>query len=321
MLASLLSPNWRVVQGGENGARGGVFFAEPCGAVTCLVQRVQGVRLDDHAVEVAKENRQRQEDNVGGIMPEVAQQLHEPACEPPEPQQCKRQQAQPRAERLGGSPAGVCEEQVPRQCARRQRRQEDRVGAPGLLPPDVAFDEEARQVAPPVAARPAQTLQEVLAVVLERRLHLALVVELHLDLPVVRDHPARQEVVVVGRVEPASAPLLVVEGPLEVLVLQDITAVGGSAAGEAWQAAVDGVARAAVKVAALEVDCRQEVPESLAQARVVCPSKPLARPRRSHRWVLEGCEHPGQRLWLPVDVVVGEGRQPRLNLPNASDHL
>lgn len=81
---------------------------------------------------------------------------------------------------------------------------------------------QTSQIAPPIGAHPAQTLAQILGVVLERCLDLALAMVLQLDLPVVCEEPARDEVVVVGVEEVVAAPRLVGEAVGEVGVLEDL---------------------------------------------------------------------------------------------------
>lgn len=88
----------------------------------------------------------------------------------------------------------------------------------------MALHEQARQVAAPITAHPTQTLAEILGPIFQCRPHLALFVILHLDLPVMRVQPSRDEVVVI-RIELHRPPLLVCETMREGLVLQNVTAV------------------------------------------------------------------------------------------------
>ena len=66
------------------------------------------------------------------------------------------------------------------------------------IPPNGPLNAKALQIGSPIAARPAQTLLQVLHVIFQGGLDLALFVELDPCLVIVVDHPARQEVVVVS---------------------------------------------------------------------------------------------------------------------------
>lgn len=88
----------------------------------------------------------------------------------------------------------------------------------------MSFNEHARQIAPPIAAYPAKTLFQVFRTVLEGCLYLASLVILHGNLPIIRVHPASNEVVVVG-VELEISPCLVREAIGERVILQNTGAV------------------------------------------------------------------------------------------------
>ena len=92
---------------------------------------------------------------------------------------------------------------------------------------------------------------------------------LDLEVPVMREHPAGDELVVIGIEGPVSAAEevkeFVREGVREGLVLEDGGAVGGRAARDCGDAAVHGVGGRLVEVAALEPEAAEEVEEACAE--------------------------------------------------------
>ena len=131
----------------------------------------------------------------------------------------------------------------------------------GYLPPVVSFDEQAGQIAAPVAANPAKALIEEFGTILKSSLHLSLLVILHADFPIVCIKPARDEVVVVG-VELTGSPLFVGKSVGKSLVLEDAATVGSTASGEAWKTTVDVEACRAIEVTAFQVCRSQEIPHA-----------------------------------------------------------
>jgi hypothetical protein len=62
----------------------------------------------------------------------------------------------------------------------------------------MSFHEHARQIAPPIASHPAQALAEVFWAVFQCCQNLGFAVVLHGNLPFVRVHPARDEIIIIG---------------------------------------------------------------------------------------------------------------------------
>ena len=125
------------------------------------------------------------------------------------------------------------------------------------------------------------------------------------DLPVVLDHPARDEVVVVGvqstdfLPEPG-ADVLVREGGDEGLVVEDLGAVSGGATGYHEHASVDGVGGRCFEVVALEIETAEEVPEAGGAV------DSLVGADAADDWILEGSEDGGEEGAGPEDVIVTE---------------
>ena len=176
---------------------------------------------------------------------------------------------------------------------------------------------EASQIAPPIRAHPAQALAQILGVVLERRLHLALAVVLELDLPVVRKQPAGNEVVVVGIQEVVAPPGLVCEAVGEVGVLQNLGPVCHCSAGETGQTAVDPVASGAVEIPPDQVDGAQELPDIGA----VEAAQLLVGPDAAHLGILKGSQDPFCELGRQPDIVVEQQGDLGLHLGYRSAQL
>ncbi|KAI2018457.1 hypothetical protein LOZ48_006779, partial [Ophidiomyces ophidiicola] len=201
----------------------------------------------------------------------------------------------------------------------------------GHLQPHDLVLEQRGQVAAPVAARPAHALLQELGVVLERGLDLGLGVVLEVRLPAVRDHPAREEVVVVGvELVAPEPPLLVREAVGEGAVLEDARPVRHRAPGQARHAAVHVRRRRAVEVAPLQVQRAQEVPQPLrrqqrrarAAAAVRTAPQPLARRHAAVRRVgVERGQHPLELGGGPGDVVVDEDGDLGAHLGDGAHHL
>lgn len=120
------------------------------------------------------------------------------------------------------------------------------------IPPVVPLDKHAGQIASPIASNPAKTLFQVLGTVFEGCLHLGSFVILHGDLPLVRVHPSRDEVIVVG-VQLIGSPRLMREAKGESVVLKDFGAICYGPSGKAGQATIHMQTSRAIKVASLEV--------------------------------------------------------------------
>jgi hypothetical protein len=112
----------------------------------------------------------------------------------------------------------------------------------------MSLDKHARQVAPPVAAYPAQTLFQVLWTIFKGCLNFTSLVVLHGNLPAIHIHPASDEVVVVG-VELEISPCLVREAISESIVLQYTGTVRNCPARETRQSTINVETCRAVEIA------------------------------------------------------------------------
>lgn len=169
----------------------------------------------------------------------------------------------------------------------------------GDLQPHVQLA-QAGQIAPPVAAHPSQALAEVLLVVFQRRLHLALAVVLQLYLPVVREQPSRDEVVVVGIQEVVASPRFVGEAVGEVWILQDFRAVGDCPPRQTGKPAVEPIACRTVKGPPHKVDGTQELPDVVS----VLSAELLVRSHAADACIFKRCQHPFVEFLRQPHVVV-----------------
>ncbi|EFE44247.1 hypothetical protein TRV_00979 [Trichophyton verrucosum HKI 0517] len=303
---------------------------------TYHVEGEGGIELDE-AVEVAEEDGDGQQQKVGRIADVVAQQLDELADEHPEQQRVEGPCPLLGVPGLGALVAEGQQAEVADEGGRRERRQEDRIRAPRLaaaetekdgqrrdLQPDDLLLDEGGEVAAPVAAGPADALLEELRVVLERRLDLGLRVVLEVGLPAVGDHPAREEVVVVGvELVAAEPPLLVGEAQGELAVLQDLGAVRNGPSRQARHPAVHVRRGGAVEVAALEIQGAQEVPRPLhREQRRADPPQALAGGDAAVDGVLvERRQDPFELRPGPAHVVVHEDGDLGPHLRDCAHHL
>ena len=91
--------------------------------------------------------------------------------------------------------------------------------------------EQAGQVAPPVASCPAKTLVQELSIVFQCCLDFAFWVVLHVCLPTMGNHPAGDEIVIIGiELILTEPPFLVCEAACELFILQDVRTIGYRAA-------------------------------------------------------------------------------------------
>lgn len=106
------------------------------------------------------------------------------------------------------------------------------VEAPGLRPPHLRRY-QASSVAAPGGARPPRALAEEFRIRAECRFDAGVCGVLGFDSPTALEHPARDEVVVVGvqGAHSAEEDAFVREGGEEGFVVEDVGAVGGGAAG------------------------------------------------------------------------------------------
>ena len=108
-----------------------------------------------------------------------------------------------------------------------------------MTSPDVTLHEQTSQIRSPRIPGPPQNLLKEPPVRLHRTEQLCLGAALHVRVPAMADHPARQELVV-ARVQLVLAqPVVVGETVKEFGVLEDDSAVGGCSAGETGQATVN----------------------------------------------------------------------------------
>ncbi|EFE37102.1 uncharacterized protein ARB_04630 [Trichophyton benhamiae CBS 112371] len=311
---------------------------------TYHVEGEGGIELDE-AVEVAEEDGDGQQQEVGRVADVVAQQLDELADEHPQQQRVEGPRPLLGVPGLGALVAEGQQAEVADEGGRRERRQEDRIRAPRLaaaeiqtqthrerqkdgqrrdLQPDDLLLDEGGEVAAPVAAGPADALLEELRVVLERRLDLGLRVVLEVGLPAVGDHPAREEVVVVGvELVAAEPPLLVGEAQGELAVLQDLGAVRNGPSRQARHPAVHVRRGGAVEVAALEIQGAQEVPRPLhREQRRADPPQALAGGDAAVDGVLvERRQDPFELRPGPAHVVVHEDGDLGPHLRDCAHHL
>lgn len=147
-------------------------------------------------------------------------------------------------------------------------------------------------------------------------MHLTLLVVLHIRLPSVRDHPSRDEVVVV-RIESVRPPRFVREAEGEFWVLKNVSPVGDSSTGQTREASVQVRAGRDVKVPSLQIACTQQVPN----VRICLPPQTLRRANTTHAGIFKWREDPRKNPGRPDHVVVGEKGYFGLNLGNGPAHL
>ena len=281
-----------------------------------------GIHLDT-AVEIAKKNGHREEEKIDGIPNVMAEQFDKLAHQHPGKQRAHGQQVGVGGPGNGGFVAEKDEEQVAEQGGRRQGGQMNGIGTPGLAEPNVLFVEHAGQIAAPVAAGPAGTLLEELDVVFEGGLDFGFRVVLDVGLPAMRDHPARDKVVVVGiEVVLAKPPFLVGEAVGEDGILQDLSAIGHGPARETGQATIDVGGGGTVKVAAFEIQGGQKAPDALGPGWGGMSTETLAGADTAEALVdIKGSQDPGQDGWGPAHIVVGEDSDGGAYVRNGPDHL
>lgn len=103
----------------------GIFFS------TYHIESENRVHLD-HAMEIAEENGDGQQENVDWITDVVAQQFNELADKHPDQQRSHRQHVRVSVPGFRGLVAQVDERHVAQEGRRRQRSQMDGIGAPWL---------------------------------------------------------------------------------------------------------------------------------------------------------------------------------------------
>lgn len=133
------------------------------------------------------------------------------------------------------------------------------------LPPDISVQEQGNRILPHGRARPTRTLRreelEPVRVLAQHRGHRGFHLTLHLHAPAVREHPARDEVVVVGLDGAGAEHEFVGEGVLEGW-REDRSPDQARAARDAEYAAVGGVAGLHLEVVPGEVQAAHVVPEA-----------------------------------------------------------
>lgn len=302
----------------------------------------------NQAVEIAKDDGQGQEANVGGVAAEQAHELddlgkgkHEDELGP----EC--QQAAAKRPFSSGPPARGEQKRVDGKGKRGKGCKVQGISAPWLLAaclgnvvlaactllgsgstvsvvlylhPDVPLAREAGPVAAPVAARPPRALVEELGAVFQRRLELAFALVLNPRLPLMADEPPRHKVVVVG-VENPLAPFLVFEPVEEVVALQNLRSIGACATRHAGCATVHVVRGRNLKVAPLNVSRAEPVPHPVSQRRIPFAPNALVRADTTHLGILKGGEEPGHERRGPGDVVVGHDGNGSLDLRQGLAHL
>lgn len=181
----------------------------------------------------------------------------------------------------------------------------------------------AGQIAAPIASRPSSALLEEDRVILQRSLDLDLGVVLDVGFPTVRNHPASNEVVVVGiELVLAKPPFFVSKGVGEAVVLQNLGPIGNGAAGQARNTTIHVGGGGAVKVAALQVESSEEVPEAFGKGGIDGSAQALAGHHAAVTLVsVERGQDPRQGSSRPADVVVGKDGNGSADLRDGPSHL
>jgi hypothetical protein len=126
--------------------------------------------------------------------------------------------------------------------------------------PDMSLFEDTPQIAPPRIPGPPQHLLEEPPIWLHSTLELGALAALHVRVPAVRDHPAREELVV-ARVEVVLAqPEVVGESMEEGWVLEDDGTVRCCSTGEAGDPSVDVSTRCDLDIADREAERSEYFP-------------------------------------------------------------
>jgi hypothetical protein len=187
----------------------------------------------------------------------------------------------------------------------------------------MTFAKHASQIAAPIASRPSSALFEEDRVILQRSLDLDLGVVLHVGFPSVRDHPASNEIVVVGiELVLAKPPFFVGEGVGETVILQNLGPIGNGAAGQTRHTAIHVSGGGAVKVAALEVERAEEVPDAFGKGGIDSSAQALAGHHAAVTLVsVERGQDPRQGSGRPADIVVGKDSNGSADLRNGPGHL
>ena len=127
----------------------------------------------------------------------------------------------------------------------------------------MAFIEHTRDIASPVAARPAQTLLQKFRIIFQSGLHLGLFMILVPDLLFMRDKPPGNEIVIVRVELIATKPFLVSKAVNEGFISDDVCSICHGPARETGQATIHIHAGCTIKVSPLEIECTKEAPDPL----------------------------------------------------------
>lgn len=170
-------------------------------------------------------------------------------------------------------------------------------------PEDIALPAQTGPVAAPVASGPARALVQELHALLQGGLNLAFPIVLDPSLHLVTDQPPSHEVVVVG-IENVPGPAFRLKALQEVMALQDLGAIGASAAGHTGSSAVDVMGSGNLEVAPLDVRSTEPVPDASRDRAVELALDALAGAHPSNLRIFEGCQEMGHQSGGPLHIVV-----------------
>ncbi len=190
------------------------------------------------------------------------------------------------------------------------------------LHPYVAFSKDAGQIASPITSGPSETLLEEFGIIFKGGLDLAFGMILHVCFMAMIDHPAGDEIVIIGiELILTKPPLLVGEAVREVFVLQDAGAVGTSPSRDTGHASVHVGHGCAVKVSAFQVQSSKEVVDTLREARILCSPQSLTGHHTTILFLFKGGQDPWQQLGGPVNIVISKHNDFSGDFRDGTGHL
>lgn len=167
----------------------------------------------------------------------------------------------------------------------------------------MSLSEEARVVTSPVATSPTGALIQELDVVLESGLDLALLVVLDPSLPLVRDKPPGNKIIIVS-VELELSPALGLETVEEQRTLEDFGSKGTCPSRHTGSTAINPMGGRNLKITPLDVGCTKPVVNPCGDGASPRPLDSLARADSTYLCVFKWCQEPGYYGSGPRDIIV-----------------
>lgn len=165
------------------------------------------------------------------------------------------------------------------------------------------FGDQASVVASPVTASPPRTLVKELDVVFKRRLNLALLLVLDPSLPLIRNQPSRDKIIIIG-IKLELAPSFGLESIKEQGTLQNLRAKRTSTSRHARSPTINAMCSRNFEISSLNISSPEPVEDIFRNRSRFEALDSLARSDAAHFRVFEWSKKPGKNGARPRDIII-----------------